>query len=470
MEPFPTLDCSVQSEEAIFSEQSSGSLSRRLTLSSSSSSSVTCASSDSSSVTWGSRQGTGGDSAGNGSVPLVEGESAQAAYYDDVFTESPQIANQSETALAENSLETLNLDSSFEDEGVRNEAERALGNERFAPAVTLNERDMLIRDYSESFLADSISRSAETRQSDSSPTSPREEDAMSRSTASLIGSGADSLRFVGDERLRGITELLSQIDHARPPAPVDEPDLVGDEPVLQLLSQNQRLTQSSDIARRRRHDLSRAARSLFTPESSQSSQLANQRSSQASTLRGRSSRQVAPLPFHSTHGIQVAIGSDYRSARLHSRLHNRAESGSRLHNAPVLFSAFQLSDSWSIRATRNPGSTPPTLPTAAPESDPFDQWESSFWFGVTTVNPAQVSPEFIFEQMRRRGESVGDVLHCVVCARPGVPMELYVEGAPVRNNDPRNRRVFRERAGSIGALSFPDPSSSALDSSDQPPI
>lgn len=275
--------------------------------------------------------------------------------------------------------------------------------------------------------------------------------------------------YLGEESLRGIAQLLSQIDQNRDRHEIRDIGLDASEPVLQLL-QNQNLQESSDITRRRRMlDINRSRRLFSEPQLRRDQQRDQQRrEQQRRDLQREQSRRdqrlrTTTVPFHSTHGEQISIGSDYRSARLHTHLQRLDGRPSR--SAPVLFSAFQIGETWSVRATRNPATHHSSM--IANELDPFSNWDQAFWFGVTSVNPAQITPELIFDQLTwYRGEALKDILHCVVCARPGMPMELFVEGQLVQRDNARNQRQFRERAGSIGAITFPD-STSSLQSADQ---
>ena len=103
-------------------------------------------------------------------------------------------------------------------------------------------------------------------------------------------------RFIGGDGLRGISQLLSRITHRD--RQISAPRLDSNpDPVLQLL-QNQNLQESSDITRRRR--MPDRNRLLTEPQI---------RAPRSSRRRGEQQR-IRTVPFHSTHGSQISIGSD----------------------------------------------------------------------------------------------------------------------------------------------------------------
>ena len=55
-----------------------------------------------------------------------------------------------------------------------------------------------------------------------------------------------------------------------------------------------------------------------------------------------------------------------------------------------------------------------------------------------------------------------DILHCVVCAKAGQPLEVIYQGRVLRNNEGESTRRFRERVGSIGAVTFPEATSNIM--------
>ena len=275
-----------------------------------------------------------------------------------------------------------------------------------------------------------------------------------------------------DISLTEMTELLSRY-------PERQDEALHSAIILRQLERNQSLRDSNDISRRRRpwnygrHSTSENRRARFGQYISalSDSLLSSDAAASSSSRRSGRTENIHP-PFHATRGTQISIGSTFRTARFHSQL--RQTRSSSLRSAPCLFSAFTTESSWGVMATPNP-SPNPTLPlnSSSSTNDPLSNWNESFWFGITTIDPALVTSEWVHAQFENRSESLKEILYVVVKATPGKPLELFQEAEPISDQSSTNQRTLRQRTlnlrqinqrrGSIGAITFPTHTESYLE-------
>ena len=273
-----------------------------------------------------------------------------------------------------------------------------------------------------------------------------------------------------DISLTEMTELLSRHSERQ------QDEALHSAIILRQLERNQSLRDSNDISRRRRpwnygrSSASENRRARFGQYISALSDSLLSSDPSASRSRGRS-ENIHP-PFHATRGSQISIGSTFRTARFHSQLRQTRSTSSSLRSAPCLFSAFTTESTWGVMATPNP-SPNPTLPLNSTTNDPLSNWNESFWFGITTIDPALVTSEWVHAQFENRSESLKEILYVVVKATPGKPLELFQEAEPISDQSSTSQRTLRQRTlnlrqinqrrGSIGAITFPTHTESYLE-------
>ena len=272
-----------------------------------------------------------------------------------------------------------------------------------------------------------------------------------------------------DISLTEMTELLSRHSERQ------QDEALHSAIILRQLERNQSLRDSNDISRRRRpwnYGRSSASENRRARFGQYISALSDSLlSSDANSSRRGRSENIHP-PFHATRGNQISIGSTFRTARFHSQLRQTRSTSSSLRSAPCLFSAFTTESSWGVMATPNP-SPSPTLPLNSSTNDPLSNWNESFWFGITTIDPALVTSEWVHAQFENRSESLKEILYVVVKATPGKPLELFQEAEPISDQSSSSQRTLRQRSlnlrqinqrrGSIGAITFPTHTESYLE-------
>ena len=74
----------------------------------------------------------------------------------------------------------------------------------------------------------------------------------------------------------------------------------------------------------------------------------------------------------------------------------------------------------------------------------MDQWRESFWFGITTVDPNQITTEWVNEQFEQNNRStLPDLLYVAVRCQPGMCVSIILRSIEYMGQNYADVFIFR---------------------------